>query len=410
MRTLLVTICLSTVLLTAGCSEPADGIYPRGRKLAFMGYSGNPSRDLTNGFTVAGPVYGNQMPYLATCFSNKWPVVAQIGPHITFNDKSPTKYKVDEPSLRREVAQQVTALAGHTNIVWWSVQPEELRPWRKDEMKYLAIVTDTIRKNDPLARPIYMYNPNNRAVDSLIPMARQLDVVGKGCYVNLAGHKRDRGWVRWSIEQETSAIRTAGRTNAIPILLPELCTDPDPSEDTEIRAWVRHDVYLGMVSGAKGGVIWSLFKRGGVHRTWQRWYDAYAECARELNGERGLAQVFLFGERRNDLKVSLDQGAATLPVTLGGNAEPDTTSDKERALRTVKLTAWTAIELAYRQERWLFLINSGNSSAAFTITGWPAGTRAANAFDDTAFPLPSTVPLRLELPAYGVIALRFDQF
>ena len=38
-----------------GAALSADAIYPHGRKLAFMGYSGNPSRDLTNGFTVAGP-------------------------------------------------------------------------------------------------------------------------------------------------------------------------------------------------------------------------------------------------------------------------------------------------------------------------------------------------------------------
>lgn len=36
----------------------ADGIYPQGRKLAFAGYSGDPARDLANGFTLAGPVYG----------------------------------------------------------------------------------------------------------------------------------------------------------------------------------------------------------------------------------------------------------------------------------------------------------------------------------------------------------------
>ena len=67
----------------------SDGIYPHGRKLAFMGYSGDPARDLANGFTVAGPVYGDQTPYLNRCFEHGWPVVAHIGPQITFNDKAP---------------------------------------------------------------------------------------------------------------------------------------------------------------------------------------------------------------------------------------------------------------------------------------------------------------------------------
>ena len=74
---------------------PADGIYPQGRKLAFAGYSGDPARDLANGFTLAGPVYGDQQPYLERCFANDWPVIAHVGPSITFNDKAPNKYKVD---------------------------------------------------------------------------------------------------------------------------------------------------------------------------------------------------------------------------------------------------------------------------------------------------------------------------
>ena len=132
------------------------GIFPRGNKLAFMGYSGDPGRDLTNGFTVAGPVYGNQMPYLQRCFSNGWPVVAHVGPHITFDDKKADKYKVNEATLRAEVEKQMQELAPHKEIVWWAVTPEELRPLRKDEMKYLDIVCDVVRKHDPLRRPISM--------------------------------------------------------------------------------------------------------------------------------------------------------------------------------------------------------------------------------------------------------------
>ncbi len=48
---------------------PADGIYPQGRKLVFAGYSGDPARDLANGFTLAGPVYGDQELYLEHCFA-----------------------------------------------------------------------------------------------------------------------------------------------------------------------------------------------------------------------------------------------------------------------------------------------------------------------------------------------------
>lgn len=397
--------------LPAAAAEllPADGIYPRGRKLCFAGYSGKPERDLANGFTVAGAVYGNQLPYLERCFSNGWPVIARIGVRGSFKDNDPAKYKVDEPTLRQEIQKQVNALAQHREVIWWAVEPEELRHWHGDEMKYLAIVTDTIRQTDPQRRPIYHYNPNNRDSVSLGPIARYVDVLAKGSYVNLGGRKRDRAWVRWSVEQEIEAIRATGRSDMIPIVMPELCQDPHPTEDKEIRAWVRHDVYLGLASGAKGVFIWSLFKRKEVARTWQLWYDGYAECARELNGERALAQVFLFGQRRSEFTVKLVKGEAAAKVTLGGDVEPSTTSAQERALRKIEVPSWTAVEYVFGGDRWLFVINSANAPASFTIAGGPKGSRVANAFDGSPMVRSKADPLLVELSAYGVAAMRFEK-
>jgi hypothetical protein len=200
----------------------------------------------------------------------------------------------------------------------------------------------------------------------------------------------------------------SGRSNAIALLMPELCQDPDPAEDKEIRNWVRHDVYLGLCSGAKGVLIWSLSQRKEVRRTWQLWYDAYAECARELNGKLALAQVFLFGERCSGLQVRLVKGESTARLTLGGSAEPTTTSPAERAKREINLAAWTSAEFAYGGRRWLFLVNSANSPAAFAITGWPRGSRAQNAFNNSVVCLTDATPLQLELPAYGVAAISFS--
>jgi hypothetical protein len=388
---------------------PADGIYPRGRKLAFAGYSGDPARDLANGFTLSGPVYGDQRPYLDRCFTNGWPVIAHVGPNITFRDKDPAKYKMDPDGLRRDVTEQVKGLAVHKQIAWWAIRPEELRPWRTDEMQYLTIVCETVRQNDPLERPIYLYNPNHRDAGSLTPIARHVDVLAKGCYVNLVGRKRDRAWVRWSVEQEVEALRAAGRTDAIPLVMPELCRDPEPNEDAEIRAWVRHDVYLGLASGAKGVLIWSLFKRREVSRTWQLWYDAYSECAQELNGELGLSQVFLFGERAKTLTVEPTRAPAAATVTLGGEAEPTTTSDQERKQREVEVPSWTASEFAYGGRHWLFLINSANAPASFRLSGWPRESQVSDAFSGEKISIQANGSRKLQLPAYAVAAIRWTK-
>jgi hypothetical protein len=280
--------CSPACLSDAERSLPPDGIYPRGRKLAFMGYSGEPARDLANGFTMAGPVYGDQRPYLQRCFEHGWPVVAHIGAKVTFNDKDPAKYKLDPQGLRQEIERQVQDLAGHK----------------------------------------------------------------------------------------------------------------------EIRAWVRHDVYLGMASGAKGVLIWSLFKRKEAKRTWQIWYDAYSECARELNGPPALAQVFLFGERKSTLKVEPIDGSAVASVALGGDAESTTTTDQERASRQVKLPSWTSAEFAYRGSRYLFLVNSANAPAAFSVGGTPVDTGLEDVFTGAAVTPRRGEPLRFDLPAYGVTGVR----
>ncbi len=392
------------------CAElPADRFYPYGRRMPFMGYSGVPARDLTNGFTVAGPSYGDDRPYVKLCASNGWPVVAHISHGVSFTNKDPAKnYVLDESSLRASVAAEVRELAPLKVIVWWALLPEELRCWRKNEMRYLEIVCEAIRANDPLQRPIYHYNPNHRDAGGLAPIAKWVDVVGKGCYVNLSGKKRDRAWVAWSIEQEESALRTTGRPLAIPIVMPELCKDPEPGEEKEIRDWVRHDVYLGLAKGAKGLCLWSLFKRKEVGKTWHLWYDAYAECGRELNGRLGLAQVFLFGgEPSAKLAVKMMKGAATTAVKLGGTMESGTTSEQERRERDRQMASWTARELVYNGDHWLFLISSSNAPATFEVVGWPADACADNAFTLEPIALSGASPLRLDLPAYGVVAVRF---
>ena len=115
------------------------------------------------------------------------------------------------------------------------------------------------------------------------------------------------------------------------------------------------------------------------------------------------------GERRSDLKVSLVKGDAAANVTLGGNAEPTTTSEQERAKREIKFPSLTAVEFSHHDSRWLFLVNSANSPASFTVAGWPADSPAVNAFAGTPIALKNSDPLRMELPAYGVSAIRFGK-
>ncbi len=98
-----------------------------------------------------------------------------------------------------------------------------------------------------------------------------------------------------------------------------LFSEPTEDKDTEtmkldamVSTWVRHDVYLGLMTGARGVAIWSLFKRREVKRTHQLFYEAYSRVGCELTGSMNLGQVFLFGEDRTNLVVRQVSGPETV--------------------------------------------------------------------------------------------------
>ena len=83
----------------------AQACWPRGRRFVYMGYSGKPEQNLAQGFSVAGPVYGDQMPYLEKCAAMNWPVVAHVGLKLNFV-KGGDAAKYDAATLRQEITFQ----------------------------------------------------------------------------------------------------------------------------------------------------------------------------------------------------------------------------------------------------------------------------------------------------------------
>lgn len=390
---------------------PADAIYPKGRRMLYAGYSGVGARDLANGFSVVGPAYGpGNEKQAAECAQAGLPCIVQVGPfegNVGGGWDAASKIPLEE--VRRRVAANVARHAASRSVVMWAVQPEELRPWRKDEMAYLRAVCEAIRANDPAGRPIFLYNPNHRDAASLANIAPLVDVVAKGCYANGAGHKDNRAWIRWSVEQMRSAAEKAGPGRQV-LVMPELARDPEPADQPLIAAWVRHDVYLGLMSGADGVLLWSLFPRKEVKATWKAWYEAYAACGRELNGERALAQVFLLGEPRADLRVATVEPRRDYPLGSSvRNALEDTTTAPGEG-KSGTLHPWTACERQLGRSRYLLVANSVPEPTTFRITGFPArGVRAASAFDGAPIALPGAgQPLEVRLGPWEVLAVRWD--
>jgi hypothetical protein len=390
-----------------GAALPADRIYPQGRIFPFSGFSGIPARESTNGFTMHGPVYGaDKLGALEANEKAGLPFPYTIGLDMKF--LSTNALSLTDAEIRAAIAGQVAEVASRSNICWWYLQPEEMRPWRKNEMAYLKAASEAIREADPLKRPVWMYDPNHRDAKALALTGAHTDLIGKGCYVDYAGYQDRRVWVRWSMEQETEAARQLGG-HRTPLLVPGLCKDPEPALFGQVPAWVRHDVYCGLIHGAKGVVVWSLFQRPAVRASYDLWYGAYAAAARQLTGPRRLGEVFLFGEPRHDLAVKQLSGPAS--VTLADKAktaEAASLSDREKAGMNLEYPALSWRELARGASRYLFACNSSPESVRVAVSGFPKTSAAEEADTGAAIDIADKPALEFELPPWGVRAVRFS--
>lgn len=382
-----------------GAGLPHDEVFPRGRLFPFGGFSGVAAREAANGFTLHGPAYGaSNATVIPQAEASGIHAIYSVGIPMNFLEQGgQPALDLTPEEIAAEIRRQVLAVRDSPALAWWYLTPEELRPWRPREMEYLEVAARTIRENDPLGRPVWMYDPNHRAADTLAVTAQFLDIVGKGMYTNYAGHKGHRVWARWTIEQQIEAIQRSGRPGAIQIAVPEMFQEPEPGEIEQIPKWARHDVYLALVTGAQGVVIFSLANRAGFSaEAWQAYYDAYSRIAQELNGELALGQVFLFGERRNDLQVTVTAGEKHVfpKVGAGGVAE------------LIEYPSVSLANIAYGPERYLFLVNSSEEPVEVRVDGFPPGPiYARDAFSGRPLPAISS-SLELALPGLGVAGLR----
>ena len=339
----------------------ADKVFPRGRIFPLGMFAGKGARDKPNGYTMLGP-YGRE-DNVADAREHGLQCTYTISIPMKFHSKQPLKLTREE--IRARIREQVHKAAHHPEVAWWYLKPEELRYWYKNEMEYLEVAAQTIREADPLKRPVWMYDPGHRDAAGLAHTVKHLDVCGKGMYTNYSGMRDARIWVRWTLEQEIEAIRRAN-PSAIPIAVPEMFQQPPDELLAMVPRWVRHDIYLSLVAGAKGIIVFSGWARPKFP-AYQAYYDAFAACAREIGGPLKLGQVFLFGERRDDLRVKVLDGPRHVTMTFQKH--------------TREYPSVSFLDAAYGDARYLFVVNSANEPVRAKIEGLPrAPVRVADLF------------------------------
>jgi hypothetical protein len=361
--------------------------YPNGNVMLFSMYSlvePELSRARADGLTAVGPYYGDPDldKAIATAASAELPLIYTAGWRLDF-DATPN------PNLDVELERLATAVADASaspQIAAWALANEELRFWRKAEMLWLENATRVIRDNDPANRPILMYEPNNRNSDGLEKTSQYLDFAAKGAYANHVGMTHKRTWVRWSVEQ---AVIAAAKTDTVPIAFLWMAKDQENTEDeASIGRWAKHDVYLSLITGAKGIIVWSGWnRRAGFQKDFADFYDGYVTAATELNGELQLARVFLFGEAKLDISISVVTGPTTQSFDY---------QDNHYEYPTI-----SSAQLELDSKNYLFVVNSAEQAVTIEVNDLPGDKQIINAFTGATY-APEAVTA---LDKYEVLAL-----
>ncbi|MDD2731631.1 MAG: hypothetical protein PHI53_00325 [Candidatus Pacebacteria bacterium] len=380
---------------------PSNKVYPQGKIFPFSGIGGNASIDKANMFTMAGPYYAqDQSYYLERAKEAGLKYIFSVGYNIRMNidnyDMPP--FNLSEEQVVEEIRSQISPYLLDDAISWWYLLPEESRWWRSKEIEYIRIASNAIHSIDPKKRPVWMYEPCHRSSDNLSKMIPYLDIEGKGMYTNHVDMKESRIFCTWTIEQEKEAINIANR-NAVPIAVPELFGNIVGADEYNlIPNWVRHDVYSALIAGAKGIVIYKTYNSNTSY--YREYYDAYAKIANELNGSLNLGQVFLFGQKRNDLEVTVIQGPNTVNFLFpAGDVESP-----------IIYPSVNFLDIAYGNNRYLFLVNSANEPVQTAVRGFPLSqTIIRDIFNKNSIVNSSNGSFNLNLASFEVKAFKFEK-
>ncbi|VGO19075.1 hypothetical protein [Pontiella sulfatireligans] len=384
-------------------SAPPGATFPWGDQFPFGFYSTSEADSdyvLAHGATVLGPYYGSAQPASLTLAASKdanyfYKVTPECmqGVNAAVFD-TPGYVLPSDATIVADTLEAIKDVKYSKKVVMWDLGPEELRPWRVAEMHYLNVASSALRANDPYGRPIFMYEPGNRTVDSLSKTLPFLDLCGKGTYLPTDGNDRkyNRIWVRWSMEQEINAI-AAVKTNAVPLIVLWMAADALPGEEHLIETWCRHDTYMGLIMGGKGVSIWSGFRnRTGFQNDFQAYLDGYLTVADDLNNDRNLAPVFLYGVTVAGVSSAVTSGPTELYEPEQGMTYPSIT--------------YTMRD--YFGQQYLFMVNSATQNVSVTFSGVP-DTPRTDLFEEMEYAA-SGGSFSIDLAPLQVAGFRFDGY
>jgi len=352
---------------SAGLDE--NGIYPQGKKIAFgfygLGYPELITQFNSRGANFIGPFYDDQAGVVGMASTYGIKCVYHIGIDA---ETWPSMTNVE---ITAEITSQVAAVQANEEILAWAIFPEELSSSQPSEMNYMSLVYNAIKAADTYDRPVYNYQAGNMSAANLTTIGANEDMIGIGMYANYSELKHQRVYVKWAMDQITSAVASSNAT--IPMAILEMFEDAanptsilGPEDANDIPLWAKHDAYLSLVSGAKFISVFSGSKRNGFY-SYYNYLTSYYAVAGELNNEMQLGKVFLFGQPKNDISVTVTSGPSIITLDGGQNLVFSTATGGTAQF----YSSLNYADIAYGKERYLVIVNSADQAVSAVISGLP---------------------------------------
>lgn len=376
---------------------PADGIYPHGQRMLFGWYSANNKQFIrmkNAGFTTDGPQYHGG---LGAAFGLKWKRGAEAGMKNWYRLKEvggkwwPDLVRMldtqtGRDKLRGNVTRMVRSVLANPALndnvfAWYGFQEEMIHrkgspqaPVEK-QRAYSKFVHDVIMEVDPRKRPYFVSersdsNPENLARNACV----QDGVIKQNYLIKENGYGKDLQ-MRYLMHQWVLDMRKAaadadrrcpsytGKRRGVYSTL-SAYIDPDNTSlhnEKWLRKAITHDVYTQLAAGVHGINMWA----------WNSAYDwpdktkpiqenIYLEVVAMI-ARSGLGKVFLWGDDRDDIKLVIKHGPATIKWRRHSNIHT--------------APSITRRNIQYGNNRYLLLVNESRETITVQLSGIPGELR-----------------------------------
>lgn len=247
--------------------------------MIFFGFSEHVRDFDSRACSFNGPHYTHENEMLNLSKLKSIPIVACLGENIDV-----TKSKLNLDSMQKTLHDQIKHLENFDNVVGYYILPEEIRPWRKNELSYFKNLMTLVNQHNSRKLPCITYIPFNRTMDNLTTLYEAgIDLIGKSAYLELAIDK-PRTKIQKAINMCKEFIksrRDVRETTKLGVYL-MLAQDTLISEQ-DIFKIIRHDCFLSFILGAQFIGVWSFFKRTSVKKTFHSQKKAYLDAIAEIN-------------------------------------------------------------------------------------------------------------------------------